>query len=350
VTLAPTGTSTRAELVELAASGHPLGSPVEAYFEVANRCNSKCATCPLTYSPHEAAKQLSFDEFRHLVAQFPNLKRAVMQGIGEPLLNRQLAPMIGHLKERGVYVVFNTNAALLTRARQEELIRSGLDELRVSLDGSTPETYLKVRGIPAFQRVVDNVAQMMRTRRALESGTPRVSFWVTGMRENLPELPGVIDLAASIGVEEVYLQRMVFGFEPHSLARDEQSLYTHTLEEAEAIIAEAERRAALHGIAFRGADASSPRESLVDRSGRTEAWRACSRPLRLAYVTAQGNALPCCIAPFTDAPYESIVLGNYLRDGVETVWEGEQYRRFRERLYSSDPPASCRNCGLAWSL
>jgi MoaA/NifB/PqqE/SkfB family radical SAM enzyme len=81
-----------------------------------------------------------------------------------------------------------------------------------------------------------------------------------------------------------------------------------------------------------------------------EPWRACSRPLRLAYVTAQGTALPCCIAPFTDAPYESIVLGNYLRDGVQAVWTGEAYRAFRERLYSSDPPASCRNCGLSWSL
>jgi len=67
-------------------------------------------------------------------------------------------------------------------------------------------------------------------------------------------------------------------------------------------------------------------------------------------VTAQGNALPCCIAPFTDAPYESIVLGNYLEDGVDAVWHGEAYQRFRERLYSSDPPASCRNCGIAWSL
>ena len=45
-----------------------------------------------------------------LVEQLPDLRRAVMQGIGEPLLNRDLAPMIRHLKQRGVYVVFNTNA------------------------------------------------------------------------------------------------------------------------------------------------------------------------------------------------------------------------------------------------
>ncbi len=342
--------SERQPIIDLAAGGTPLSLPIEAYFEVANRCNSKCATCPLTFSPQEAAKQQSLDDFKLIAAQMPGLRRAVMQGIGEPLLNRDLASMISHLKERNVYVVFNTNGALLTRRRQIELIKSGLDELRVSLDGSTPETYLKVRGIPAFDRVVANVAEMVRTKQELGMLSPRLSFWVTGMRENLAELPDVIDLAARIGVEEVYLQRMVFGFGGDAMARAEQSIFDGYRTEAEAIIADAERRSAAQGVRFRGADALSPRESIIDRPPHEEPWRACSRPLRLAYVTAQGNALPCCIAPFTDAPYESIVLGNYLRDGVQAVWSGDAYRAFRERLYSSDPPLSCRNCGLAWSL
>src|SRR5215471_9481176 len=123
----PTGASAREDLVRLAASETPLPSPVEAYFEVANRCNSKCATCPLTFSPQEAARQLSLEEFKTLVAQLPDLKRAVLQGIGEPLLNRDLVRMIAHLHARGVYTVFNSNAALLTSRRQRELIDSGLD-------------------------------------------------------------------------------------------------------------------------------------------------------------------------------------------------------------------------------
>jgi MoaA/NifB/PqqE/SkfB family radical SAM enzyme len=327
-----------------------LASPTEAYFEVANRCNSKCATCPLTFSPQQGARQLSLDEFTTLVDQLPDLRRAVLQGIGEPLLNRDLAAMIGYLKQRGVYTVFNTNAALLTARRQRELIASGLDELRVSLDGSTPETYLKVRGIPAFERVVANVAEMVRTQRRLNVTRPRLSLWVTGMRENLAELPGVIDLAATIGVAEVYLQRMVFGFGDTALAREDQSIYDGYRTEAEAIIAVAEQRAEAHGVQFRGADALTPRESIVERPADPEPWRACSRPLRLAYVTAQGTALPCCIAPFTDAPYDSITLGNFLQDGMQAVWTGEAYRHFRTRLYSSDPPPSCRNCGVAWSL
>jgi MoaA/NifB/PqqE/SkfB family radical SAM enzyme len=345
----PTGISPRQDLIDLASSATPLPSPVEAYFEVANRCNSKCATCPLTFSPQEAARQLSLEEFRALVEQLPDLRRAVLQGVGEPLLNRELAAMIAHLTSRGVYTVFNTNAALLTRRRQVELIESGLDELRVSLDSSTPETYARVRGIPAFERVIANMAEMVRTRRELGAQNPRLSIWVTGLRQNLAELPDIVDLAADLGVEEVYLQRMVFWGE--GLATRDQSIFNGYRAEAEQVISEAERRAEQRGVLFRGADALSPRASLVDRpADEREPWRACSRPLRLAYVTAQGTALPCCIAPFTDAPFDSYQFGNYLRDGVAKVWNGGAYRRFRERLYSSDPPPCCRNCGLAWSL
>ena len=171
---------------------------------------------------------------------------------------------------------------------------------------------------------------------------------MTGLRENLAELPDVIDLAARLGVDEVYVQRLVFWGE--GLATPDQSIFGHVLAEAEGIIAEAERRAERHGLSFRGADALSPRASLLERPPQAEPWRACSRPLRLAYVTAQGTALPCCIAPFTDAPFDTIRLGNYLQDGVAGVWHGAAYERFREQLYSSEPPPSCRNCGLAWSL
>ena len=45
-----------------------------------------------------------------------------------------------------------------------------------------------------------------------------------------------------------------------------------------------------------------------------------------------------------------LALAVTVREGVASVWNGEAYRRFREQLYSSEPPPSCRNCGLAWSL
>jgi MoaA/NifB/PqqE/SkfB family radical SAM enzyme len=168
------------------------------------------------------------------------------------------------------------------------------------------------------------------------------------MRENLAELQAMVRLAAYLGVEEVYLQRLTFWGE--GLAVEEQRIFRRDDEEIEAAIDAAARLAAKLGVDFQGSGAGSPHEHSGSRGKDREPWRGCSRPLRLAYVTANGNALPCCIAPFTDAPYGEITLGNYLQEGVAAVWSGEKYRAFRQRLYSSTPPSSCRNCGLAWSL
>src|SRR5581483_5775175 len=156
--------------------GARLDHPRELYIEVTNRCNSLCETCPLTFSPQEAEHYLSFEEFARLVDQFPALRRVVLHGIGEPLLNRDLARMIVYLKDRHVHVLFNTNAILLYPDRQRELVESGLDELRISCDGSTPETYARLRGVNVLPKVLRNTAEMVATRARLATQTPRISL------------------------------------------------------------------------------------------------------------------------------------------------------------------------------
>ena len=47
-----------------------------------------CETCPRTFTTYEAPATLSWETFLRIEAQFPEMERAVLHGIGEPLLNR----------------------------------------------------------------------------------------------------------------------------------------------------------------------------------------------------------------------------------------------------------------------
>jgi hypothetical protein len=40
------------------------------------------------------------------------------------------------------------------------------------------------------------------------------------------------------------------------------------------------------------------------------------------------------------------VLGDARADGFERVWRGEEYRDFRARLLSDEPPEVCRGCSM----
>ena len=109
------------------------------YLEVTNRCNLLCTTCPRTYAELEPPADMSWELFTRIVDQVPNLARAVLHGVGEPMLVKALPQMVRYLKSRGVYVLFNSNGTLLNEKNGRALIAAGLDELRVSLDAATPE-------------------------------------------------------------------------------------------------------------------------------------------------------------------------------------------------------------------
>src|SRR6185436_3645860 len=200
--------------------------PVCIYLETTNRCNLLCTTCPRTYAELEPPADMSWALFTSIVDQIPNLARAVLHGVGEPMLVKNLPRMVRYLKDRGTYVLFNTNGTVLNDKNGRALIAAGLDELRVSLDAATAQSYLAVRGKDYFNRILRNVRAFRNLQEREGSDRPRVSAWLTGLKETIAELPAFVKVAADIGVKEVYLQRLVF-FESDAigLARPDQALY-----------------------------------------------------------------------------------------------------------------------------
>jgi MoaA/NifB/PqqE/SkfB family radical SAM enzyme len=327
----------------------PIPLPEELYIEVTNRCNSRCETCVHTFQRPEPSHDMALDEFRQLVDQIPRLRRVVLHGVGEPLLNADLPAMIAHLKARAVspHVLFNSNAILLAPEWQDQLLRAGLDEYRVSIDAAHAALYARIRGVDAFDRVVANVAAF--ARRIAEAGNgPRLSLWCTAIRENLGDLPDLVRLAHRIGVGEVYVHRMVYHGD--GLAREAQSIFRAMQTAEEALLAEAEGVAEQLGILFRASGATTPRDSLLSSDGNPRPWTRCRRPESVMYITANGNCLPCCLSPFTTRHYEGLILGNAFHTPLIRIWNGAAYRSFRAARRTDDPPEACDRCGICWSL
>ena len=328
--------------------------PRVVFIEVTNHCNLLCETCPRTFVTYEEPKTLAWDDFLRIVEQFPDMQRAVLHGIGEPLINQDLPRMIEYLKARGITVLFNTNATLLNEAWARKLIASGLDEMRCSLDGADPQTYAAIRGAPLLHKIVRNLRDFTRLQHELGAGSPRVSIWMTGMRENIRELPDLVRLAAHMGVTEVYVQRMVYPLDeaqPPGLFGPGHALFDDFDAVADACVAAAETVAGELGVTLRASGATDPRRSLAAaHKPDPRPWSACLRPWSTAYVTANGNCLPCCISPFATSDYDSLKMGNLFEQGFEQIWNDERYQSWRLRLLSDNPPAPCAGCGVHWSL
>jgi radical SAM protein with 4Fe4S-binding SPASM domain len=317
-------------------------TPREVYIEPTNRCNEFCQTCPRTFTQREPEADLDLERFVRILDQFPGVERVVLHGIGEPLLARDLPRMVAEANGRGARVLFNTNALALHRRLAEQLIDAGLDQLRVSMDAADPRTYRAIRGVDGYAKAMRRTAEFCALQRERRAERPRVSLYFMAMRENAHELPAVIERAGAMGVPQVVLQRLVyFG---NGLAREEQSVMGDPDRDWMASCDEAAARA---GVELVGTGRVGPDEALRPVE-RQRPWSGCTRPWRSTYVTANGNVLPCCIAPFATGDYDGIVLGNVFERPIAEIWTGEEYEAFRRAHASDDPPEPCRGCGTRW--
>lgn len=352
-TLIPTGDIQRVQrLREQASRGERLPLPSELYIESTSRCNEACDQCPRTHLGREADRDITLAEVRQIVAQLPTLRRVVLHGLGEPLMNRELPEIVAYLHARDIYTLFNSNALLLNEARGRALIAAGLDELRISMDGASPQTYARVRGVneKALPHIIRNLAGFERIKLELSARTPRTSLWFTAMRENIEELPHLVAIAAQTGVREVYVQRFIyFG---KGLATEDQAIWRHAKQREQELIAQTAARCETLGVRFTATGASTPvayigRDAVHDSA---RPWTGCQRPYTLAYITAHGNVYSCCFAPFHPGPRRERLLGNALEQSFEAIWNGERYRAFRAAFESDTPWSQCAGCGVKWSL
>ena len=326
--------------------------PVCLYLETTNRCNLPCQTCPRTFASTEKPADLTFLQLKFLVDQIDDLQVAVLHGIGEPTMNRELPGMVRYLVERGARVLFNSNGTLLRGSLGRQLVEAGLDENRVSLDAADAETFARVRGLPLFDRILRNLRDFNALKREMRVERPRLSLWLVGMQETIESLPAFVELAHDLEIPEVYLQRLVYFDDPHArwgVAQAEQSLHGALGERESACLRAAEARARELGVRLVASGATTPEESLVPAS-RERPWSLCRRPWTLMYITANGNVLPCCIAPFVEHDYSALVLGNAFQTPLAEIFDGPRYQAFRQALLGDTPERCCQGCGVRWSL
>ncbi|HEY0879654.1 MAG TPA: radical SAM protein [Zeimonas sp.] len=328
---------------------NPPPLPRFAQIEPIGRCNLACRMCTVNERV-DAVGEMSLERFRSLLEQMPGLETLHLQGLGEPMLHPAFFDMVELAAARGIRVSANTNLTLLTPARALRCVTSGLASLSVSIDGASREVYQAIRRKASFDKVVRNLARLMRARAEHESRLEVRGVMVL-MRGNLDELPALVRLLHRHRVPELLVQRLSSDLEQADLApgyipirdyvRDAQ-LHAGDLDHAHEVFDRARTLAAALGLRLH-----LPR--LVPKapspSSSDPATPSCSWPWEQLYVTAAGELLPCCMVATADRAS----FGNVFDEeggGLIHRWNGEAANAFRTSLASDDPPAVCRSCAL----
>src|SRR5512142_2672232 len=190
--------------------------PSSIQIEPVGQCNLRCEMCPIQFRhdgpPYGPLAFMAWETFVSLLDGFPELKRLHLQGLGEPMMHPRFFEMVRHAADRGIEVTTNSNLTLLNAARAERLVESGLRTLFFSIDGSTPETYERIRKRARFDRVVANIEGMLEARRRLGSATPGLQIVMVIMRQNLHELPALVQMAHAWSADGMFVQHLSHDF------------------------------------------------------------------------------------------------------------------------------------------
>lgn len=171
-----------------------LDYPKMLNVEPTNHCNFRCIMC----SRRRSGRPLGFmslDLFDAILADVRRCRKTIqwltLHNDGEPLLHPHLADMIRMAKASGAvaHVHFNTNGQLLTEESATALIQAGLDDLTVSVDALTPETFKKIKRAGDLATVVENTRRLMALKRTLGRSNP----WVRAKIIDMPLTAGEID-------------------------------------------------------------------------------------------------------------------------------------------------------------
>lgn len=131
----------------------PLEAPFIVNIDPSGACNFNCVFCPCNTSDYmsvERHKIMSFDLFKKIVDDMKAFKQKVqvvdLYAFGEPLLNNSICKMIEYLKTADVCkkIRMTTNGSLLNEKLNDGLISSGLDILKISIEGITNNDYKKL--------------------------------------------------------------------------------------------------------------------------------------------------------------------------------------------------------------
>ena len=288
--------------------------PVSIAIEPTTSCNLRCPECPSglrSFSRPTGMLDLELmKKVTREVAPYAGYMTLYFQG--EPFLNPHFTDLVEIAKAGRFYTATSTNAHFLTDDVAEKTIRSGLDRLVISVDGTTQDIYEQYRVGGSLEKVKDGALQLKQWKKKLNVRHPFTVLQFLVVKPNEHQVKDVYRLAEELGINKVVFKTaQVYDFlNGNPLIPDNQefSRYRQKPDGTWEI-----------------------KNKLEDHCWKM--WHSC-------VITWDGKVVPCCFDK--DAKH---VMGDLSKNTLREIWHGEVYHDFRNRLLNGRSKIDiCSNC------
>lgn len=274
----------------------PLDTPYNLSIEVSSLCNARCCYCAHSSNNHGQFEGNMPDKlFEKIILDMSGFKHRIkkvgMFGFGESMCNHKLPSMIKTVYDTGVVgaVDLTTNGLLLTPEYIDHLIETGLDTIRISIQGLNEEAYWKYCRVKIdFEGFIRNLEYLFRNRGKMKV---RMKIADTAIREINDGEKRFEELFGSIS-DSIFVEHIM----PIYSNIDYDSIDTRIK-----------------------AEAKNGREKIVQEHIN----KVCHRAFYRCRVRADGRLTAACCDSTQD-----VTFGNVYEDNLVDLWNGQKRKDF----------------------
>ena len=306
---------------------HPWGWPTHLQIEPTNRCNLRCALCPVTAGMDRPSGHMDLNLYKKIVDEIGHYVFLILLwDWGEPFLNPSIYEMISYAKQKGIKLVSSTNGHLFkNREQADRLIASGLDSIIFAVDGISQETYEPYRQGGSLESVLQGIRTVVARKQDLKSITPLINLRFIVMKHNEHEISQLEDLARSLRVDALTFKTL------NPVNRD-----FYTQDKTEDRIQNQFLPENLFYRRFR-----------YDSTGQ-HAFRVKQNPCKQLWnnPVIHWNGMVCTCSY---DPKEKFVLGDLNRQSFKDIWGGPTYCNLRHQFRKGwEKLLLCGDCSYAY--
>lgn len=343
--------------------------PFHVILDITSRCNLKCVMCyfaatdrlnfpPFGTGPSDGNMPLPV--FEKIASElFPRAWRVALGCAAEPMIHPRFRELLAIAGRYGVPDLwFPTNLLALTEESAAAIRDAGVRTVAASIDGTTKETYEKIRVPARWERLLSRLELLREMRRPRRGGGPRLRIIFTWMKSNRRELADLPAFAEQWGAEELdvrYVSPTVgVDVTPELLnGEDPRELNAELAGAARDAVARGLRLASYPDFETKGDIPRNLSQRISRRLWRLKAGidrpehiryaarkrlHGCAYPDRYFVIRPNGAVAPCIY-------WDQEPLGMYPAQGLKEIRAGAPLDRIRDGLHKGDPIGTCASCG-----
>jgi MoaA/NifB/PqqE/SkfB family radical SAM enzyme len=308
-------------------------APQWAEVRITESCNSRCVTCS-AWKNSQAGELTTME----MIDALRQLRRVGVQILrisgGEPLLRADLSEIVMEAHRLGFLEIHVATNGLLLEQNAEKLVLKGVTRFDVSIDG-IGETDDRIRGIHGhYCRALAGIEMVKISAQKMGKRIPEVTVYTTLLKQNISEVPAIIDLCERIGASWCFSPLcgnidLFVGVGVSKYAPTDWKIIDETIDYMKKVYYEKPR------LIF-----STPDVLEYARHYMKGDLNVHNFPCVLGYKTlclgSKGQVYPGC--------YANRPLGNLREMKIEKMLKSPEYRRFAEKMYRRE----CSGCTFAY--